>query len=290
MALRASKPDPKRQKRLKVLLYGEPTTGKTTGAIQFPFPYILDCEHGTDQPEYADKINQAGGAVFHCPDIQSAIDETRALMSEQHKFCTLVVDAFTVIYQAEADRQEARVGTEYQKHLLEANKPTRRLFNLAMRLDMNFVVTCHAKAEWNDNKVTGTTWDGWKKMNYPFDLVLHLTKKKKERMATVVKTRLASFPDGDAFPMSFQEIAKRYPLAASEDYASTVTLASPEDIATLKRLVDLTKLAPETLQKWLAKAEADAIEDMPQDVITKCIDHLTQQLKTPVVSNNGTFV
>ena len=86
MALRASKPDPKVSKRLKVLLFGEPTTGKTTGAIQFPRPYILDCEHGTDQPEYAEKIILAGGQVYHCPDIASAIEETRALTSEPHDF------------------------------------------------------------------------------------------------------------------------------------------------------------------------------------------------------------
>src|SRR5262249_426847 len=203
MALRASKPDPKVSKRLKVLLYGEPTTGKTTGAIQFPRPYILDCEHGTDQPEYAEKIIHAARPALHCPHTQSPLHQARAPPSDPHGFRTLVVGAFTALYQTQSARQEARVGTEYQKHQLEANKPTRRLFNLAMRLDMNFVVTCHAKAEWNDNKVTGTTWDGWKKMNYPFDLVLHLTLKGKgkneERIATVVKTRISAFPTGESF-------------------------------------------------------------------------------------------
>src|SRR5579864_667819 len=197
MALRATKPE-KTRKKLKAMWFAASGLGKTTAAIQFPKPYILDCvEHGTDHAEYVDKINAAGGAVFHCPDFNAAIEEARALTTETHDYLTFVVDGWTNLYQLECDRQESKVGTEYQKHQIEANKVARRLINLALRLDMNFIVTCQSKNEWSENKVIGTTWDAHKTLDRPFDLVLELTQHRKKdspRLATVRKTRIAAFP------------------------------------------------------------------------------------------------
>jgi GTPase SAR1 family protein len=51
MALRAKKPEAV-EKRLKALFYGSAGVGKTTAAIQFPRPYLIDT---TSTPSYCKK-------------------------------------------------------------------------------------------------------------------------------------------------------------------------------------------------------------------------------------------
>lgn len=47
MALRGVKPTAI-QKRLKALFYGAAGVGKTTAAISFPSPYLIDTEKGAE--------------------------------------------------------------------------------------------------------------------------------------------------------------------------------------------------------------------------------------------------
>src|SRR5688500_19543495 len=93
---------------------------------------------------------------------------------------------------------EQQVGTDYGRLYVSANKVMKRLANLIMSLDMNVVITAHAKPEYGQNLAKiGYTFDGWKQLDYWFDLVVELGKKGKKRFAKVVKTRVESFPDED---------------------------------------------------------------------------------------------
>jgi GTPase SAR1 family protein len=49
--LRAKKPTTI-QKRFKALFYGAAGAGKTTAAIQFPRPYLIDTERGCENDSY----------------------------------------------------------------------------------------------------------------------------------------------------------------------------------------------------------------------------------------------
>jgi len=42
-------------------------------------------------------------------------------------------------------------------------------------------------------------------------------------------------------------------------------------VARLAHLVDVVKLDPDLVQKWLDKADAASFSDMPEDVVAKCI-------------------
>jgi hypothetical protein len=155
----------------------------------------------------------------------------------------------------------------------------KRLANLIMNLDMNVIVTAHAKAEYGENlRKLGYTFDGWKQLDYWFDLVVELGKKGKRRMARVAKTRIETFPDEDVFEWSYEAIKKRYDASILEREAQQVTLATPDQVREIKELLHVVRLPDGLVDKWLSKAQVDTWEDMPADTIAKCIEYVKNRL------------
>lgn len=279
MALRGVKPTSV-EKRLKALFFGPAGSGKTTAAIQFPKPYLIDTEKGAENDQYVKLLKAAGGVYFGTSDFEEMVKEVTALLAEKHEFCTLIIDPLTTVYDDLLDKAAKQVGTEFGRHYGEANKRMKHLINLLLRLDMNVIITSHAKKEYGENlKVTGETFDCWKKLDYLFDLVFRIEKRGAERVGRVVKTRCEKFPEADVFPFSYDEIANRYGREILEKKAAPETLASAESIAELTRLIELIKVPAETVDKWLDKAKAETLAELPADVAKKCIEHLTNQLK-----------
>lgn len=270
--LRAKKPEAV-EKRLKLFMYGPAGVGKTTAAIQFPNSYIIDCERGTEN--YDKLIAGSGSAVFQTTDIHEVVSEVKSLLTEKHDFRTLVIDPITPVYNDLLEKSELKVGADFGRHYAEANKLMKRLANLVMALDMNVVITAHAKKEYGQNlSVLGQTFDGWRQLDYWFDLVVELQKKGKKRMARVSKTRLEQFPDEDVFEWSYDAIKKRYDVNLLEKQAQAITLATHKQVEEIKELLSIVRLPEGTTDKWLAKAGVDAFEDMPAEQIAKCIDYV----------------
>src|SRR4051794_20323136 len=216
--VRAKKPEAV-TKRLKLFMFGPAGVGKTTAAIQFPNSYIIDCERGAEN--YDEIIAASNSVVYQTTDIQDVIAEVKSLLTEKHEFRTLVIDPITTVYNDLLDKCETQVGADFGRHYGAANKQMKRLANLIMALDMNVVITAHAKPEYGQNLAKiGYTFDGWKQLDYWFDLVVELGKKGKRRFARVVKTRLDSFPDEDVFEWSYDAIKRRYDINVLEKQAS----------------------------------------------------------------------
>jgi len=274
--LRARKPEAI-TKRLKMFMFGPAGVGKTTAAIQFPNSYIIDCERGAEN--YDKLITASNSAVFQTNDINEVISEVKALLTEKHDYRTLVIDPITTVYNDLLDKCETQVGADFGRHYGAANKQMKRLANLIMALDMNVVITAHAKAEYGQNfSKIGYTFDGWKQLDYWFDLVVELTKKGKKRMARVTKTRVETFPDEEMFEWSYDAIKRRYDLATLEREANAMKLASPEQVRELRELLNVVRLPEGTVDKWLAKAGVDLLEDMPAEAVVKCIDYVKNRL------------
>jgi len=280
VALRAKKPEAV-EKRLKLFMFGPAGSGKTTAAIQMPQSYIIDCERGAEN--YDKLITDSGSVVFQTTDIQEVIAEVKALLTTKHDYRTLVIDPITTIYNDLLDKSELKVGSDFGRHYGAANKEMKRLANLIMSLDMNVVVTAHAKKEYGQNlAVIGQTFEGWKQLDYIFDLVISLDKKGKKRFAKVSKTRLSdAFPDEDVFEWSYPAVKERYDRlypGVLDREAGVVPFATPEQVKELNYLLDLVKLPEGTVDKWMSKAGVDKFEEMPGAVIQKCIAHVQEKL------------
>lgn len=278
MSLRGKKPTTI-QKRLKSLFYGSAGVGKTTAAIQFPAPYLIDTERGAENDQYTKLLDKQGGAIFQTTDFEELITEIRSLLTEKHPYKTLIIDPLTTIYNSILDKAADIVGTDFGRHYGEANKKIKRLLDLLLRLDMNVIITSHAKNEYGDGmKVIGTTFDCYKKLDYLFDLVVEIQKRGKERVGVVKKTRISGFDEFEAFPFSYQTFAEKYGKEVLERDAVAQKLASFEQVTELTHLINVLKVEKEMTDKWLEKAQASSFDEMEEEQILKCIEYLKNKI------------
>jgi len=279
MKLRAIKPEAV-QKRLKALFYGSAGVGKTTAAINFPKPYLIDTEKGATNDQYVKMLQKSGGVVFQTTDFDELVNEVKALLTEKHEYKTLIIDPLTTLYNDLLEKSALKNGTEFGRHYGEANKSMKHLLNLLLRLDMNVIITSHAKNEYGAGlSVLGQTFDCYKKLDYLFDLVFEIQKRGKERVGIIKKSRIEMFPDHETFPFSYDEIANRYGREVLEKDAVAEKLASREQVSRLRMLIDLYKEPEEIVQKWLDKANAATLDELNEGVILKLINHMESKSK-----------
>jgi hypothetical protein len=279
MALRGIKPEAIK-KRMKALFYGTAGVGKTTAAISFPKPYLIDTEKGAENSQYTKVLQASGGVVFQTSDFEELMKEVKTLLTETHEYKTLIIDPMTILYNDLLDKSAAKNGTEFGKHYNEANKKIKHLLNLLLRLDMNVIITSHAKNEYGQNlAVLGQTFDCYKKLDYLFDLVFEVQKRGKDRIGLIRKSRIETFPDGEQFPFSYDEIATRYGKDILEKDAVAEKVASRDQIARLRMLIELYKEPEEIVQKWLDKANAESFDEMNESIISKLITHMENKSK-----------
>lgn len=279
MALRGKKPTTV-EKRLKMLLFGKAGVGKTTAAIQFPRPYLIDTERGAENDQYVKMLEQQGGSYFFTNDPADLIKEVQSLLSEKHEYRTLVIDPLTTIYADLCEKGMRERGEEFGRYKIPADRMVKHLLALLTRLDMNVVVTSHAKNEWKNGQPTGVdTFDCYPKLDYLFDLAVEVQKRGAERIGVVRKSRIEGFVDAEVFPFSYDELAERYGRSVLERKAVAQELASPEQIVEIIRLVELLKVSNEITEKWLDKAGAAEWQEMPAADLKKCIDYLNAQVK-----------
>lgn len=276
MALKAKKPEAVK-KRLKMFLFGTYKVGKTTAALNFPRVYNIDTEKGSVHEQYRALMEKSGSQVFHTNDVDEVIEEVRSLAVEKHDFLTLLIDPVTMVEADLVEKAEREYGAGDMRIWAMRDRKLKRLVNLINRLDMNVIVTAHGKIDYGQNMTRlGTTFDGWKRWPYEFDLIIELERRGSERVAIVRGTRLSEFSDGETFPWSYDEFKRRFPHV--EDAARQIQLASKEQVVELSELLKVVKLEDGVTDKWLVKAGVDAFDDMDSEMIAKCIEHLKAKL------------
>lgn len=278
MTLRAKKPE-QIEKRLKLFLFGNPKVGKTTAELNFPSVYLIDTEKGAVHDQYVRLMQANGSQVFHTNDVDDVIEEIRALGTERHSFKTVAVDPVTMLEADLVEKAEKEFGAGDMRIWGKRDRKMKRLLNLLNKLDMNVIVTAHGKIDYGPNMTRlGTTFDAWKRWPYAFDLIIELEKRGDDRVAIVRGSRLETFGEGQTFTWSYDEFKRRYPIIDKD--AEPVVLASAEQVAELKSLLDLVKMPEGTLDKWLTAASVDVLEDMPASYIEKCIELVRKKIPT----------
>lgn len=289
MSLRAIKPKAI-NKRLKAFFYGAAKVGKTTAAIQFPKPYLIDTERGAENDKYVNMLEKGGGVIFQTTDFDEVVKEVSQLMTEKHEYKTLIIDPLTILYDDLLEKSATKgisatdkEGTAFGRHYKVAEKRMKSLYSMLMKLDMNVIITSHAKAQYQMNGkemiLIGQTFDCYKKMDYMFDLILEVQKRGKERVALVKGTRINGFKEDEVFPFSYEEMANRYGKEILEKDCEVQKLSDPEQLKELRRLIELLNVQQETIDKMLKKEEVEDFEYMSQEYIQKCIDHFKSKIQ-----------
>jgi len=292
--LKARKPKATKRGRARILVYGPPKNGKTYGLCGFKNALYIDAEGGALEPQYQNQLEQAGsmyvGPEEGSQDHEKILTAMKALSTSKHKFTTIIYDSLSKLFDnqiaADTDRM-ATAGRDMDKTFGAEKKGAirfvRRLIRWADMLDMNLILVCHSKDKWENGQVTGTTFDGWPKLEYELHVALNVVNRK----AVVTASRYEEFPKGSSFDWNYSEFSKRYGSESIEATTAPAIMASPEQVVQLEAMLAFRKDSEVLTEKWLKAADADSFADMKADDISKCINYLSQQPQTKPEPKTG---
>jgi hypothetical protein len=269
---------------VKLLIQGDSGTGKTIAALDFPDPCVIDLEGGTNAYGGGEKTFH----VKHTTTADAFIALVVWLSRNEHKFKTLVIDPFSVFYEA--------LQTKWLQILMKRNKGSKShrieyyelapkdwafiknelkyVYRLLASLDMHIVLICREKVKYKQGgfmQVDGVTFDGERSLPYIVDSHVRTFKDKDgEFLCEVFKDRSGILPKNN-FPTD--QLSQL--LTGNLTYKPrTITQHITEkQISTLNEI--LAEYDQEAVKKSLAVFNVEAIEELTQNqattIIAKCL-------------------
>jgi len=223
------------EKRLKLFAWGGSGVGKTTLALQFPKPVLIDLEGGADL--YGKRFDFSVVRASTADQVASAVEW---LATNPHEFETLVIDPISVYWDALQKKWSdifllRNKGTRAHKHEFYEFQPRdwmtmkaefKHLIRGLVALDMNVIVTARQKVLYADGgfmKAIGETFDCEKSLPYLFDVVVRLYCDEKGRyLGQCLKDRSGHVPTGE-FEPAYEKFQRWFGLAESTNTASPET-------------------------------------------------------------------
>lgn len=292
--------DPKKAvpSKPKILIFGSYGTSKTWGALSFPNAYYIDTEGGANLDQYTDRLKESGGRYMGpedgANDLIEIIEQVKALATEKHEYKTLIIDSITKPFHAAIQKEMERMEKNGEKDGFGASKkPAVKLIKrlttwINDRLDMNVIIIAREKSKWAKGEQVDFDADVHEDVSYDLNLVLRITKEKEARIATVTKTRLSQFPDGDAFCWSessatsdktaINEFVKRLGSGIMNP-AKSVALADAKQVGEIDRLLEIIKVSDADKEKVLSKAGAESWYELTTEQANATIEWLKGKLK-----------
>jgi AAA domain len=228
--------------KAKILLIGEPGSGKTYAGLTFPAPAVIDSEGSVDL--FSDQFDFVSVAT---KSLKEAIDATNEVMHgkvlvDGQPCKTLVIDSLTSFYNT---IQHASMKTDGDIGMQGWGLIKRRfgafLDTLYTKVDVHVVATAWVKPKFTgqDKKSgemlsDGEVLDGDRKMSYAFDLVFKLSVDEKgNRTAKCLKARGIfgkAFKQGQVIKGGFTWATIEPILAQYQDLPARAQGQSEEDV------------------------------------------------------------
>jgi hypothetical protein len=284
MTLRSVKPGDVKPSKVKMLVSGDPGSGKTWWSLDWPSCYLIDSEQGAVRPQYQEKLKKVGGLYFGveqgASDFSEVINEVKTLATTKHDRKTLIIDSFSHLYLQEAAEAEERIGSDFGTDRKEANKPTRQLLRWINKCDMNVILIAHTKAKWarkgNEIYQDGNTFEGYPKLEYDLDLFIEIMPGHKTFL--IKKSRIESLPQGESMPLDFKHFAEIYGADIIESKSEPVCVATPEQLIIINNLIGALNIDQAQIDKWFKKVDVDDWSEMTSVQIQSLIDMLEAKI------------
>jgi hypothetical protein len=265
------------EKRLKLFLWGDSGVGKTTLALQFPKPVMIDMEGGADL--YGDAFDFEVLRATTADEIAEAVDW---LLGNRHDHRTLVIDPITIYWDALQKkwsdiflkRNKGSKGYRYEFYDLQPRDwmtikaEFKELVRKLIALDMNVVVTAREKTKYKEGQfmvAAGETFDGEKSLPYLFDTIVRLHRDPGGRfMGTCIKDRSNKMPKDD-FPVSYPLFEGLFGKEALARKAKPLAMATEEQKKAIAGFIERFNIPPEQAVKRLAAYGADGLDALTRE-------------------------
>ena len=281
-----------RDKRLKLFLWGGTGAGKTTLALQFPKPVVIDLEGGTDL--YGESFNFDVRRTTDPDDAMSAVDWLRA---HPHPFKTVVIDPVSVYWDA-LQRKWSEIFLRRNKHSkgfkfefydfqprdwMTIKAEFKEFSGKLVALDTHVIVTARQKIQYADGgfmRPVGETFDGEKSLPYLFDTIVHLFRDKDGRfMARCVKDRTNKLPKGE-FESSYKVFEKLFCQDDHSGESDGPLPATLEQKGRIQEYISHLGLPAEKVTQRLAAYGAISVNELTDDSAKAILQKLEAAVST----------
>ena len=270
------------------MMYGDCGSGKTTTALQFPRPVVIDLEGGTDH--YGSAFQFDVQKATEADEIVAAVDW---LLVNPHPYRTLVIDPITLFWdslqrkwsQIFLKRNKGSKGHRFEYYDLQprdwqtVKAEFKEFVRKLIQLDMNVIVTARQKPLYSDGafmKVIGDTFDGEKSLPYLFDTIIRLSRDDQGRfLGHCLKDRSNSLPVGE-FEISYPILEGYFGRETLDREAVPLKLATEEQVTAIRHFIDASGIEQQAVQRRLAAYGADSVESLTEENAARIIQKFQQ--------------
>lgn len=288
-----------REKRLKLFLWGDSGVGKTTLALQFPRPVVIDLEGGTDL--YGESFEFDVRRASTADEVREAV---QWLLTRPNEYRTLVVDPITVYWDALQKKWSdifLRRNTRSKGHRFEfydlqpkdwmtIKSEFKEIVRDLIAVDMNVIVTARQKVQYADGafmRAIGETFDGEKSLPYLFDTIVRLHRDENGRfLGQCLKDRSNSLPAG-LFECSYSAFEKAFGRAALARDPRPPARATERQQEVIAKLIARLEVSPEKLAARLPAYGAQTIAELTEQQASALLIKLEDALDQRITNNTN---